>query len=305
MRHPLRYTLRQLEYFVAAGETGSVKLASEAVNISQPAISSAIHHLENLFGVQLFLRHHAQGLSLTSAGERLLREARTLLDHAGELSTVAHELGDAVAGPLAVGCLLTLAPVLIPEVIAGFGGSHPQVRVRFAEDHHGALLESLRRGALDAALTYDLGIPEDTAFEALATLPPCALLPGGHRLAGQAQIELAALAGEPFVLLDLPSSREYFLGLFERDGLQPQIAARSPQPDVIRSLVAAGQGFGLVNVRPRNSASLNGRPLAYVPLAPGYRPMVLGVATARGLRKTRRLAAFEAWCRDTFPHPQA
>jgi len=59
------FTLKQLEYFVAAGERGSITFAAEKVNISQPSISAAITHLEAEFGVQLFIRHHAQGLSLT------------------------------------------------------------------------------------------------------------------------------------------------------------------------------------------------------------------------------------------------
>ena len=72
----MRYTLKQLQYFVAAAETGSVKLAAQQIPISQPSVSSAISQLEREFDVQLFLRHHAQGLSLTAAGRRMLREAR-------------------------------------------------------------------------------------------------------------------------------------------------------------------------------------------------------------------------------------
>jgi DNA-binding transcriptional LysR family regulator len=72
----MRYTLRQLEYFVAAGETGSITLASEQVNISQPSVSTAISHLEKELGVQLFIRHHAQGLSLTAVGRSLLHKQR-------------------------------------------------------------------------------------------------------------------------------------------------------------------------------------------------------------------------------------
>lgn len=72
----MRFTLRQLEYFIAAGETKSITLAAERINISQPSISIAISHLEQEFGVQLFIRHHAQGLSLTPAGRALLQEAK-------------------------------------------------------------------------------------------------------------------------------------------------------------------------------------------------------------------------------------
>ena len=58
----MRYTLRQIEYFIATAETGSITLASERVNISQPSISTAIAHLEEELGTQLFVRRHAQGM---------------------------------------------------------------------------------------------------------------------------------------------------------------------------------------------------------------------------------------------------
>ncbi|MDX1575667.1 MAG: LysR family transcriptional regulator, partial [Kiloniellales bacterium] len=78
----MTYTLKQLRYFAAAGETGSVTKAAALVHVSQPSISAAIAHLEQVFGLQLFIRHHAHGLSLTPAGRRLLGEAKRLLDQA-------------------------------------------------------------------------------------------------------------------------------------------------------------------------------------------------------------------------------
>jgi DNA-binding transcriptional LysR family regulator len=74
----MKFTLRQFGYFVAAAETGSITLGARRERISQPAISTAISHIERELDVQLFLRHHAQGLSLTSARRALLREARHL-----------------------------------------------------------------------------------------------------------------------------------------------------------------------------------------------------------------------------------
>ena len=65
-----RFSLRQLEYMVAVGEAGSVLAASEKVNVSSSSISAAISQLEAELGVQLFVRQHAQGLSLTSGGQR-------------------------------------------------------------------------------------------------------------------------------------------------------------------------------------------------------------------------------------------
>ena len=70
---PLRFTLRQLEYFVAVGEEGSIAAASETLNVSSPSISAAIAQLEAEFGLPLFVRKHARGLSLTPRGSAFVR----------------------------------------------------------------------------------------------------------------------------------------------------------------------------------------------------------------------------------------
>ncbi len=99
----MRYSFRQLEYFIAAGEAGSITLASEHIRISPPSISTAIAHLERELGVQLFVRHHAQGLSLTAAGRSLLREAKRIIEQADALHTVASDAAEQLRGQLAVG----------------------------------------------------------------------------------------------------------------------------------------------------------------------------------------------------------
>ena len=73
------FSLRQLGYFVAAAESGSLAAAARRLNVAQPSISSAIRALEARFGLQLLVRHHASGVTLTPAGQRLLRQAGDLL----------------------------------------------------------------------------------------------------------------------------------------------------------------------------------------------------------------------------------
>ncbi|MFA5121600.1 LysR family transcriptional regulator [Zavarzinia sp.] len=293
----MRFTLRHLEYFVAAGETGSVTLASERINISQPSISTAISHLETELGVQLFVRHHAQGLSLTPAGHRLLREAKSLLDQAHNLYTVASETTTEVRGELTVGCMLTLAPMIIPELCHSFMASFPRAMLRQQEGNQEELIDGLRRAKLDVALLYDLQLPKDIVLEGLVDLPPYVLVSEIHPMATRTTVSLKELSDEPLILLDLPLSREYFLAMFERDGLQPRIAARSAYPDVIRTMVANGYGYTLVNVRPRSDLALDGRRLVRLRLAGGHRPMKIGIATLDGVQKSRLLQAFETHCR--------
>jgi DNA-binding transcriptional LysR family regulator len=294
----VRFTLRQIEYFVAAGESGSITLASERVNISQPSISAAISHLEAAFGMQLFIRHHAQGLSLTPQGLRFFREARTLLMQAEELQSVAGEIAGKVTGEIAIGCLMTIYPLLVPELVHAFRARYASAEVHAVACDHTSLVERLRRGEISLGLSYDLAIPADVAFEPLARLPPFAFVAAGHRLARRRSVPLAALADEPFLLLDLPLSREYFLSLFHEAGLVPRTVASFEHMDVIRSLVARGDGFSIGNVRPRNKASLDGRPLAYLRLDGPLRPLRLGIAALRGGRPTRTAEAFMELCRE-------
>lgn len=293
----MRYTLRQLEYFIAAGETGSITLASERINISQPSISTAISHLEQELGVQLFVRHHAQGLSLTPAGRRLLAEAKHLVEQAEGLYTVASEATDQVRGQLSVGCMVTLAPMVMPELAHGFTSAFPASQIRLQEANQELLLEGLRRAEIDVAVTYDLQIPDGIDFVPLASLPPHVVVSESHPFARLSAVGLQDLVEEPLVLLDLPISREYFLALFLKEGLQPRIHWRSSNQDVVRTMVANGYGYTLANVRPRSDLALDGRRVVRVRLSGDHRPMVIGMATLSGLRKSRLLQAFESHCR--------
>jgi DNA-binding transcriptional LysR family regulator len=293
----MRFTLRQLEYVVAAAETGSVTLAAARVHASQPTVSAAIAGVEQALGMQLFVRRHAQGLSVTPAGQEFVREAGSLLRHAAELDEIAVRLRDEVSGPLGVGCLVTLAPLIAPRLCGSFEQRHPAARVELAESGQDELLARLRDGSLAVGLTYDLGLAGDIEFEQLAELPPVALFAASHPLAVKRSVTLERLAKEPLVLLDLPLSRDYFRSLFAKRGLEPVVARRSPHMEVVRALVGNGFGYSLVNARPSNDRALDGAQLAIVPISGAHRPMRLGIATLRGLRRSRAATAFREHCR--------
>jgi DNA-binding transcriptional LysR family regulator len=294
------YTLRQVEYFIAAAETGSITQAAERISISQPSISTAIAHLEAEFGVQLFVRHHAQGLSLTRAGRLLLREARLLVEQAEGLYQAASEVTEQLRGELVLGSLVTLAPIVLPELIRSFTAAYPQTRIRPIEAHQEALLEGLRRAEIDLALTYDMQLPEGIEFLPLAALRPHALVAEDHKLATRAEVSLAELAAEPLILLDLPISREYFLSLFLAEGLTPTIQGRYGSHEFVRAMVGRGFGYTLANVRPRADRALDGGRVRRIRLAGDPRPVVVGLATLERLRRPRLVEAFREHCRDAI-----
>lgn len=295
-----RFTLKQLAYFVAAGEAGSVTLAAGRVHISQPSISAAIAALEDEFGVQLFVRHHAQGLSPTPAGERLLIAARDLLRAADDLGNLARDMAGGgaggVVGPLRIGAFRTLSPLILPELVAGFAAANPGVDLTMVEHDEAELVARLRKGEIDLALSYAQAA-DDIAFECLAELPTHVVVAADHPLAGRRTVALADLADDPFILLDMPVSRDTFRALFDAAGLPMRPAARSDQPETIRSMVGSGLGYALMTARPAARVAANGRPLAYLALDEAFAPMQLGILTARSRRQTRAATAFADFCR--------
>ena len=293
----LKFTLRQLEYFVAAGETGSVSAASEKANVSAPSVSAAISHLEKEFGILLFIRQRTKGLSLTPGGRRFFFQAKVLLDQADALHDIAADVAGRARGPLGIGCMVTVAPLVLAGLRRSFESAHPEARVRQVETHQAGLLEKLRRAEIDVALTYDLEIPRDIAFEPLATLPPYVMLGADHPLLGRTSVTLAELAREPMVLLDLPMTREYFLSLFQNVGLRPVVVERTGEMSVLRSLVANGYGWALANLRTRSTFALDGEKLTFVRIEGDHRPMILGLASVRSAQNSRILTAFQEHCR--------
>ncbi len=292
-----RITQRQLEYFVASGDAGSIIGASERIHVSSPSISAAITHIESELGVQLFVRHHAQGVSLTAIGREVLIEAKRILEQMAQLYTIAAESMNNVRGPLRVGCFDSLAPVLTPELVFGFGRAFPGVRITHTEGNHEQLLRELRAANIDIALTYDLAVSSDIDFQPLAQLPPYVMVGENHPFANMSAVTMQDLANYPMVLLDVPWSREYFMGLFMQAGVTPNIIMRSGSMEVVRAMVANGVGFCIANVRPKVNISQDGKRLHRLRLAGTHKPMQLGYATVASVQSSLVVNAFAQRCR--------
>jgi DNA-binding transcriptional LysR family regulator len=295
-----RFTLRQLEYLVAVGRFGSIALAAEDLAVSPPSISNAIAQLEAEFGLPLFVRKHAQGMALTQAGRDLATQATQVLEAARALSNLADQHNGTVRGELNLGCLLTFAQLIVPRLRRAFTQTYPDVSFRQYQNHQTGLIDALREARLDLAITYDLMIPADMEFEELAVLPPFAILPNAHPLALRESLTLAELVPYPMILLDLPLSSAYFMALFASEGLHPNIVERAQDMAVVHSLVGNDFGYSIANTRPVSQAAPDGKPLAFVPLRGGLKPMRLGILSTSGGKSSLTVKAFAALCRATL-----
>lgn len=293
----LRFTLRQLEYFVAVGEAGSILRAAQKINVSSPSISVAIGQLEAELGIKLFARKHAHNLSLTQAGRQFMEQAGRVLTEAQEVMRLASTISDTVQGPLKVGCLLTFAQLVLPNLRRRFEDQYPQVTISQSELNQTVIFDQLRRAQIDIALTYDLSIPKDFSFIPITELPPYAMLARDHPLAHLDTVTAAQLREHPMVLLDLPHSSDYFLSYFDHVGGPPKITEKTRDMAVLQSLVANGFGYSIVNTRTLNDTAPDGAPLKFVPLAKPMRSMFIGVALIKEMANVLVVEAFVEHCK--------
>lgn len=295
-----RYTLRQLEYFVAVAEHDTVTSAARSMHVSASAMSTALAELEHALGVQLLVRHHAKGVTLTPAGDDLLVSARSLLGQADDLEHASAAWGSGVVGRVALGCFAILSPHVLPAVLGAAVQRYPDLEVEPVEESLDGVERGLLAGRFEVALTYDLGLGPAIERRPLCEVPLCAVLPSGHPRARRRTVRLADLAEEPFVLLDLPHSREYFESVFAAAGVEPVVRYRTRSTETVRALVGRGLAWGLLNLRPALDASVEGLPVVTVPLAGDPAELTVVLARATNARPTRRAEALSQLCREVL-----
>ncbi|SJL84434.1 LysR substrate-binding domain-containing protein [Vibrio palustris] len=143
--------INQLKCLVTVAEHGSIRAASRALAISQPAVTRAIRELEAYLGAQIVIRG-TQGITLTEPGEHLLAHAHLVLR---ELHLAEESFKQATGhqyGTVNVGIGASVACELMPQVIRKFREKYPHVKIKIQEGQLEAHIESLRQGKLDFAI---------------------------------------------------------------------------------------------------------------------------------------------------------
>jgi DNA-binding transcriptional LysR family regulator len=293
------FTLRQLQYFVSAAEHGGTAQAATAMNVSQPSVSMAIKQLEEALGESLFVRQHAQGLVLTPAGRAKLAEARSLLSQSK--AWIASPAGmNGRDAWIDVGCFVTLGPSHLPAIIRCFRQHNPGVQVRLREANVEQLHHLIDNGSIEVALTYDLGLGRSGNMEVVGYLKPHALVGSDHPLATRRSVSLKEIAENPLILIGLPHSREYFLGLFRSAGITPNVAMETQSLEMVRGMVANGHGVSVLVTKPSPQVSYDGRPLVSLEISETVPPQKVVVITPRHFPVTWMAEAFIQSIRQHF-----
>ena len=295
-----RLSLRALRYFLEAARNKSVSAAARKLHISPASVSVAITDIETDLDVQLFVRQPAKGMKLTPAGEVFVSEAQSLLAHADEFQLRAGALGDSIEGELSVACFTNLGPAYFSNLLARFCRLHPNVSVKIYVGDQQDILSGLIGGQFELAVTFDLDIPRNFEWLKLAAIPPQVVLPARHALATSKRISLKRLAAEPLILMDLPHTRDYFMSLFHRLHISPNVRFSSTNFEMVRTLVGNGLGYSILNLVPNLPLTYDGTRVRYVPISEDVRALEIGCLSIGRVAQRRVAKAFIDHARTYF-----
>jgi DNA-binding transcriptional LysR family regulator len=243
----MAFTLRQLQYFVAVAEQGSVTRAAQNLSISQSSITEALKELENDLGVVLFERH-PRGLSITHNGHQFLRHATKILATVSDARTSFSGQQNIPSGTLNIGVTSLVAGYVLSDLLARYRRACPHVEVSAIEDNGGYLEHLLVGGELDVAVMVISNLRDRMALQAeiLETSPYRLWLPMGHPLVSADIISIADIAREPLIMLTVDEIEENTGKLLTALGARPHVAFRTRSVEAVRSLVATGAGVALL-----------------------------------------------------------
>ena len=243
----MAFTLRQLQYFIAVAEQGSVTRAAQNLSISQSSVTEAIKELEGDLGVELFERH-PRGLSITHNGHQFLRHATKILATVTDARNAFSETQENTGGTLNIGVTSLVAGYVLSDLLARYRRACPGVEVSAIEDNGSYLEHLLIGGELDVAVMFISNLRDRLALQAeiLETSPYRLWLPMGHPLVSADIISIADIAREPLIMLTVDEIEENTGKLLSALGARPHVAFRTRSVEAVRSLVATGAGVALL-----------------------------------------------------------
>lgn len=295
------FTLRQLKYFITTVECGSVAGAARKLFIAPPSITNAIKNLEETFNVQLFIRTRSHGMTLTPAGKRFHQRAQELMRVSREFEQNALAENELTAGRISIGCFATFAPLHIPRIIAAFSGKYPGVEVQVRDGHQAELTQGLESGRFDCVILYDIELGPNIEKEWISEpQKPYLLVPENHRFARQESVSLHDIYMEPFILLDVSPSRNYFLGLFEKHNLQPRTYLSSPSIEMVRGMVGQGLGYSILVTKPASPLTYDNKPVVALEIEEEVEPSIIVAAWLNVSHLSKPVKLFLEECREAF-----
>ena len=285
--------LRQLEYFVAVAEEANFTRAAERVHISQSGISAQVRRLEQQLGAELIDRS-ARSATLTPAGAAALEHARAAIAAAGAVRQAVDEVTGLLRGRLVIGMVTACTVRPLFDALSAFHAAHPGVELSLLEDASDRLIERVRSGRTDLALTGVAAMPAGLEGFPVISERLVAAVPTDHPLARRKRVTLADIAAHPLICMPEGTGiRTVFDRGCAARGARPDIALEASAPSAVADLAARGLGVAILT-----ASMVDGHALRWLAIADLDTPALLALVwkdpDAPALRQLVR------HCRTTF-----
>jgi LysR family hydrogen peroxide-inducible transcriptional activator len=283
-------TLTELRYIVTLAQEQHFGHAAERCFVSQPTLSIAVKKLEDELGVALFERSKS-AVRVTPVGEKVVRQAQTVLEQAEAIREMARAGKDQLASPLRVGAIFTIGPYLFPSLIPQVQELAPQMPLYIEENMTETLRGKIRNGDLDAIIIALPFNEPDVLTRPVYEEPFQMVLPKGHPMSKQKEIDPKVIGELRMLLLgEGHCFRDQVLEAcptLNQSFHNQHTVTEGSSLETIRMMVASGLGCSVLP-----QSAIEGHPSSkLVDVRPFSKP------------QPRRTVAI-AW-RASFPRPQA
>jgi LysR family transcriptional regulator, low CO2-responsive transcriptional regulator len=239
-------SLRQLRVFEAAASNRSFSKAAELLHLTQPGVSMHIKELETNAGLPLFERI-GRKLFVTEAGQELLGRARDILRALKDAEDTLDGLKGLRRGRINLAVVST-AKYFVPQLLARFGRDFPELEIRLAVNNRNSVIEQLVANEVDLAIMGRSPQSLDTVAEPFAQNPHVIIAAPDHPLAAQADIAVAAIAKETFIVREPGSgTRLAMQQFFEQLQLRCNVGMEMASNETIKQAVMAGMGVSFIS----------------------------------------------------------
>ncbi|WP_430461016.1 LysR family transcriptional regulator [Thalassolituus sp. LLYu03] len=299
-------SLRQIRYFIAIAETGSVSAAAQAVHISQSTLTTAIKQLEDSLGAVLFSRH-AKGMELTHQGHQFLRQAHLILASVDNARRSLQQSTDDVEGELNIGVTSLVAGYYLADLLARFQKIYHKVKLRVIEDERDYIEHLLVSGEIDVGVMILSNLEYRSALntEVLTYSHYRLWLPPEHELLELDSIGLNELSDQPLIMLNVDEMEERIRHCWAGSGVRPQVSMRSASVEAVRSLVSAGMGLALMPDMTYRPWSVEGDRVEARRILDISETLDIGLAWRRGGARNPLIDYFLPVARESLPARQA
>ena len=296
----MRFSLRQIKYFVATAELGQISRAAVELSVTQSAVTISIRELEEGLGYKLFVRQ-SRGMELTDNGRHFLTRAYAILAAVDDARNMPQQIAP-VSGELTLAATYTVMGYFLPDHLQRLSLLYPALRIQMLELDR----ETIEAGLL--AKNYDMAmlltsnvrnpaIQTETLFSSQRRL----WVSQQHRFVAKRQVGFADIAQEPFIMLTVDEAADSALRYWRLHGFEPKVSLNTKSIEAVRSLVANDLGVAILSDRPW---SLEGKRIETIKTVESVPSMNVGLAWRADASMSPAMQTIRQYFKQRYLDPQ-